>query len=183
MDDLELWQRYIEGNKSSFEEIYYRYYSSLLSYGQRLGFDEDSIQDCIQDLFVKIYVNRKTLSPTLRLKPYLYRCLINALVDTTRYSYSKTIPLDEFVDISIEDSGLLALCSKNDEEYERFRHLKDALNQLTIKQKNALYFRFIQDFTWDEMSVMFKMSVHSCMNLVGRGICKMQQILKQSSDK
>ena len=64
MTDIELWTRILKGDKVAFEELYHRYYSSLFGYALRLNFDEETIKDCLQDMFVKIYVSHSSL-PTL----------------------------------------------------------------------------------------------------------------------
>lgn len=183
MTDSELWKHIISGNKAAFEELYHCYYSPLLSYGLRLQFDEESIKDCIQDLFVKIYVNRINLPVLSHVKPYLYRSLSNALIDTVKGIRNNTIPVDELIEVSMEDEGLMLLFKNNDEDAAKASLLKTALEQLSRKQRNALYFRFIQEFTWEEMSEMFDMSTHSCMNLVGRSIGKLRTILDDISKK
>ena len=55
MTDIELWTRILKGDKVAFEELYHRYYSSLFGYALRLNFDEETIKDCLQDMFVKIW--------------------------------------------------------------------------------------------------------------------------------
>lgn len=54
MTDIELWTRILKGDKVAFEELYHRYYSPLFGYALRLNFDEETIKDCLQDMFVKI---------------------------------------------------------------------------------------------------------------------------------
>lgn len=186
MTDIELWTHIIsgnKGNKAAFEELYHRYYSPLLAYGLRLQFNEESIKDCIQDLFVKIYVNRCKLPVLSHVKPYLYRSLSNALLDTVKSIRNNTVPVDELIEVSIEDEGLMLLFKNNDEDVAKATQLKTALEELSHKQRNALYFRFIQEFTWEEMSEMFNMSTHSCMNLVGRAVGKLRAILEDLSKK
>lgn len=179
MTDTELWKHIINNDKVAFEELYHRYYSPLLSYAQRLQFNEEIIKDCIQDLFVKIYINRQNLPVVDSVKPYLYRSLTNSLLDKVKSIRNNTISIDELMDISIEDEGVLALFKENDNDLLKAQYLKNALNQLSTKQKNALYFRFIKEFTWEEMAEMFQMSEHSCMNLVSRGISNLRAFWKK----
>ena len=180
MTDLELWINTTKNeDKAAFEELYHRYYTPLLSYALRLRFDEETIKDSIQDVFVNIYVKRYTLSVPSSIKSYLYKSLINSLLDKTKSVHNDFISIDALPDVSIEDEGLLKLFKGNDDDWRQACSLKKTLEQLPSKQKNALYFRFIQEFTWEEMSVMFEMSEHSCMNLVGRGVSNVRALLKK----
>lgn len=177
MTDLELWKHITQGDKAAFEGLYRRYYSPLLAYALRMKFDECTIKDCIQDLFVKIYQNRYQLPILSYVKPYLYRSLTNLLFDKAKSIRNNTVTLDELAELTVEDAGLMALFDKNDDERSQSIRLKNGLNQLPVKQKNALYFRFIQEFSWEEMAQMFGMSEHSCMNLVGRAICHLRKLM------
>lgn len=177
MTDIELWTRILKGDKVAFEELYHRYYSPLFGYALRLSFDEETIKDCLQDIFVKIYVNHSSLPALSYVKSYLYRTLINALLDSTKAVRNRSLPLDQYVDIPTDDAGLMRIFETNDSDLKKVRLLKKGFRQLSSKQRNAIYFRFIQDFSWDELADMFEMSSHSCMNLVGRSVTKLRQIV------
>ena len=62
-------------------------------------------------------------------------------------------------------------------DLKKVQLLKKGFQQLSSKQRNAIYFRFVQEFSWDELADMFEMSSHSCMNLVGRSVAKLRQIV------
>ena len=155
MTDIELWTRILKGDKVAFEELYHRYYSSLFGYALRLNFDEETIKDCLQDMFVKIYVSHSS----------------------SKAARNRSLPLDEYVDIPIDDTGLMQIFEANDSDLKKVQLLKKGFQQLSSKQRNAIYFRFVQEFSWDELADMFEMSSHSCMNLVGRSVAKLRQIV------
>ena len=96
MTDIELWTRILKGDKVAFEELYHRYYSSLFGYALRLNFDEETIKDCLQDMFVKIYVSHSSLPTLSYVKSYLYRTLLNALLDSSKAARNRSLPLDEY---------------------------------------------------------------------------------------
>lgn len=177
MTDIELWTRILKGDKVAFEELYHRYYSSLFGYALRLNFDEETIKDCLQDMFVKIYVSHSSLPTLSYVKSYLYRTLLNALLDSSKAARNRSLPLDEYVDIPIDDTGLMQIFEANDSDLKKVQLLKKGFQQLSSKQRNAIYFRFVQEFSWDELADMFEMSSHSCMNLVGRSVAKLRQIV------
>lgn len=111
------------------------------------------------------------------MKSYLYRTLLNALLDSSKAARNRSLPLDEYVDIPIDDTGLMQIFEANDSDLKKVQLLKKGFQQLSSKQRNAIYFRFVQEFSWDELADMFEMSSHSCMNLVGRSVAKLRQIV------
>ena len=179
MTDTELWEQIRLGDKAAFEELYHRYYSPLFAYSIRLCFSEDNIKDCIQDVFVRIYTKHSSLPELLYVKPYLYRSVTNALLNSVKNIRNNTVSLEELTDISIEDDGVMSLFEKNDAELQLSQNLKQAFEQLSTKQRHALYLRFIQEFSWDELAQMFEISPHSCMNLVERAIVRLRRILNK----
>ena len=116
MTDIELWTRILKGDKVAFEELYHRYYSPLFGYALRLNFDEETIKDCLQDMFVKIYVSHSSLPTLSYVKSYLYRTLLNALLDSSKAARNRSLPLDEYVDIPIDDTGLMQIFETNDSD-------------------------------------------------------------------
>ena len=68
-----LWSLYLKGDKEALEQIYRRYYPLLLNYGCRLSANQDLVQDCIQNLFIKLMSKSRNLSATPSVKGYLLK--------------------------------------------------------------------------------------------------------------
>lgn len=73
--DSELWQKFREGSEDAYASIYEKFSPVLFSYGYRLSQDEDLVKDCIQDLFVNLWLSRRKLGATDSIKFYLFRSL------------------------------------------------------------------------------------------------------------
>ena len=80
MDEV-VFQRFVDGDDAAFTFIYNKYVDLLLQYGRSLGFEKEVLKDAIQDVFVKLYLNRRNLSEVRNLKYYLFRSLKNNLLD------------------------------------------------------------------------------------------------------
>ena len=57
MDEV-VFQRFVDGDDAAFTFIYNKYVDLLLQYGRSLGFEKEVLKDAIQDVFVKLYLNR-----------------------------------------------------------------------------------------------------------------------------
>lgn len=77
-----LWSLYLKGDKEALEQIYRRYYPLLLNYGCRLSANQDLVQDCIQNLFIKLMSKSRNLSATPSVKGYLLKAFRNNLLDS-----------------------------------------------------------------------------------------------------
>ena len=71
MDEV-VFQRFVDGDDAAFTFIYNKYVDLLLQYGRSLGFEKEVLNDAIQDVFVKLYLNRRSLSEVRNLKYYLF---------------------------------------------------------------------------------------------------------------
>lgn len=178
LSDPELWLAVITGNKPALEALYRRYFVSLLNYGKAFGADEELIKDCIQDLFIKIYRNKKL--PAVRfVKSYLFKALRNGLWDKQESAVQKVVLEERDFEIRIEDTELTSLFTGNDEDLRISKLLKKALEQLTANQRNAIYLYYIQEFSWDETAAILKITPHSAMNLVGRAIIRLYELMEK----
>ncbi|MBD1420345.1 RNA polymerase sigma factor [Sphingobacterium chuzhouense] len=77
IDEKELLVRFREGNKSAFEEIYNRYKIKLTGNLLRMLKSRELVEDVIQDIFMSLWMNRKSIDTERSLKPYLFRIAAN----------------------------------------------------------------------------------------------------------
>ena len=123
LSDEILWSLYLKGDKEALEQIYRRYYPLLLNYGCRLSANQDLVQDCIQNLFIKLMSKSRNLSDTPSVKGYLLKAFRNNLLD----SLEKEEKHNDFIfERSILDTKIfpIGLNFKKDRKYSRIIHLK-----------------------------------------------------------
>ncbi|HHG84252.1 MAG TPA: RNA polymerase sigma-70 factor, partial [Bacteroidetes bacterium] len=58
-DDAQLQQRFQAGDLQAYEVLFHKYYPPLTGYAFKIVQDMDIARDLVQDLFVKLYQNRK----------------------------------------------------------------------------------------------------------------------------
>lgn len=174
--DLELWALFVKGDKVVLEALYNRHYDSLLNYGLKCSFDKSIVQDCIQDVFVKLYVGKR-IKNTPYVKAYLLRSLKNALID--KINESKNIKLADDVDfeIEIEDSVLNQYFSQSDEQLHLSKKLLKAFSKLSVGQKQVVYFRFVKGLSHKEISVILDVNEQSAMNTLSRALSKLRKLI------
>lgn len=84
------WHSFIEGNKSSFEELMKFFFRPLFNYGYKFIKDEELVKDTIQELFIRLWNSRERLSANVHPKAYLFASLRRALYRKTQTQY-KTV--------------------------------------------------------------------------------------------
>ena len=174
MDEV-VFQRFVEGDDAAFTFIYNKYVDLLLQYGRSLGFEKEVLKDAIQDVFVKLYLNRKNLSEVRNLKFYLFRSLKNNLLDMLKASVD-TCNIDDYqCKFSIKWNVLNDLIAEEDKK-EIEGKLNRMLNSLTGRQREIVYLRFIHELDYDEIAALMNMTIQSSRKAVSRAIVKMRKL-------
>ena len=145
--------------------IYNQYVDDLFTYGTNLGFDKEIVKDSIHDVFVKMALEDNALSNVMNIKYYLLKSLKNRLLDIYK-SDRKKISLDKInidnelqfnIDVNVEDLII--------EEEDR----------IDIKQNIEIYLRYVQEYSYEQISELLEISVHGCRKLMSRAISTLRE--------
>lgn len=158
---------------------YNEYLDSLYSYALHLGFDDHTSMDAIHDVFYKLCTNHSSLDEINNLKFYLFRSLRNRLIDIKRTNkeisglFSTDKNFDDHLTfqlkVTVEDEFIL----KEDSEIIR-KTVENVLSRLTNHQREIIYLRYIQEYSYDEISDIMQISVAASRNLVSKSIVKLR---------
>lgn len=85
LEDKILIQGLAEGNSRIFDYIFLHYYSVLVAYVIKQGIDNAAAEDIVQDFFIKLWINRNSLSITESLKNYFFISIKNKCYDYFRH--------------------------------------------------------------------------------------------------
>jgi len=169
--DSYIWDKFLEGNANAFEILYERNISHLANYGRRMCQDKELVKDAIQDVYVDLWRNRSNLSRTDSIKYYLLKALrrnlvkkIVAVKNTEVMKRSENLVLETFE--TSHDFTLMAL----EIESEKIHQVRDLLNGLPARQKEAIYLRFYNDLNFTQISDIMGINQQSAYNMVFRAI-------------
>ena len=158
-------------------EIFLTFHDDLYRFGLKLSGDQNMVQDCIQDLFLKLWKNRGNLKPVESIKPYLFRSLRNHITDSINLQKPK-ISMDQRFEnpseftYSHEDF----LIAQQVSEETRLKVI-EALNKLTMRQRETIYLRYFEDFDFETIAIIMDMNIQSVRNLLYRGMKVLRDLL------
>lgn len=181
VDDNVLWNNLKNGDEKSFSMLFERYYADLVRYGNSLSPYEEKVQDCIQDVFTDIWVYRETLQNSVVVKAYLLssvRKRIARLYDRD-HIFRKTTSTDSIaflLEFSVEHD----LIDEDEITKEKVTHLNKLLNDLPVRQKEALYLRYHQGLSVEQIAEMLDVNYQSASNLLHRGLLSLRKDWKGS---
>ena len=96
MDDKEsktLIRGLKEGKKESYRQLFRQYYATFRRFVEKIVGCRDSAEDIVQDVFIKIFINREQLKEDLSIESWLYVLCKNAALNHLRRQ-KHTVPLD-----------------------------------------------------------------------------------------
>lgn len=171
MADTEIWSSYRNGDEQSFRQLYDLYYAGLFKYGFRFTKDQHIIEESIQDLFIKLWQNRSTVGPTPSVKFYLYKAFRRVLARKLEYlpetvSYAGQDDKLQF-DFEIGQDEVLM---QKERMLELKRQLEAAMAGMTDRQREAIYLKFYEDLSYDEISEVLSITPKATYKLVYRAL-------------
>jgi RNA polymerase sigma factor (sigma-70 family) len=172
-DEHILLSAFLKGDKNAFPLIYNTYVDELFAYGIGLGFERETLKDAIQDTFFRFYTNKKQLKEVTHLKYYLFRMLRNRLFDIYKSVNKEDLVETTDLPFLIEPSVLDELIA-NEDKITLEAEVKNLLNILTDRQREAVYLRFIQEMEYEEVANLLDMTAPAVRKLISRAIKRMR---------
>lgn len=167
------WRQFISGDNDSYSWIYSTYVQILYRYGLRFTSDSEIIKDCIQEVFTQLYKNRNNLVTPDNIKVYLLVSLKNCLI---RILYKESLydrELPENIQFSLEPTVEEEFI-KNEQYTNQQKKIKEILTLLSPRQKEIIYYRFIQELSMDEICILMNLNYQSAQNLIQRSLKKVR---------
>lgn len=178
--EIELWNSFRSGDREALNVIFEKYVRLLYVYGRNMTADQGLISDCIQDIFVDLWVKRETITPQIdSIKYYLFksvrRRIVRRLSTDKRVIGGQTIPEDYWaeVDFNIE-VNLISDHASN----ELSLQLKPSIAALSKAQREAIYLKFYENLTYQQIASVMNTNVKAVYNLVNRSIMSLRKSFK-----
>lgn len=179
-EDLLLWNAYRSGNADAFGALMRVHYPDLFHYGTRFTRDTELVKDCLQDLFLELWINRETISETCFVKYYLLKALrrkLNRRIGRSRYTGSwEELHFESlFSGAPAPETGII----REEGLVELARKIRHALTGLSKRQQEVIYLRYYVDADIEEIAEIMSINRQSVYNLLHDALKK----LKKSSGK
>lgn len=162
INDFTLWKSFKAGDLSAYSLIYRKYFFVLYQYGKKISDDKELIKDCIQDLFIKIWNNRESLSDTTSVKYYLFTSLKHKLLDALELPNQRLRVKMDVMDFETVDES-----HTNHESFhpEKEKILK-AITKLSKHQQKVLELKFYKNQSNQEIAEELGITIQSVYNSV-----------------
>ncbi len=162
--EKELWEQFLKGDETAFNRILTQYSEKMFNYGYRLCLNEELVKDCIQDIFLRLWNDRSSISPTDSITWYLLKCTKNSVLREMKKWYNnEELENDYFFNVEFDIETKLITDLENQNLGNK---IKSLINQLPNRQKEILYLRFYDNLTLPEISELLDINQQSVYNLL-----------------
>src|SRR5690348_1100331 len=159
--DKDLLIQIAQGDEQAFARLFYHYKHKLFSFILDFTRSDQKAQDILQDVFLKIWLNRLQLRNIDNFNAYLFRMAHNHAIDQLRKISRETLALNSLavqkgIDPAEPDDVLL---KKEIEE-----KLREAIDLLSPQQKKIYLLHREQGLKQDEIARRLHLSVSTVQN-------------------
>lgn len=177
MSDLERWQALKDGDKRALEQIYRDHAAVLFKYGRKFIPDAQLVEDCIQDLFIELWDARQRVSATDSIRKYLFVSLRRKIVKTLDRQVKKIASEEPEERHFQADFGIDQIIIQGEMDAERESKLKNALAELSERQREVLYLKYFADMDYTQIGEIMELNYQSARNLSHRALESLRHLL------
>ncbi|HVO73234.1 MAG TPA: sigma-70 family RNA polymerase sigma factor [Ignavibacteriaceae bacterium] len=156
-----------EGEHEAYKNLYYKYFKPLVRYAWYRTNSMETARDLVQDIFFKIWINRELLNPAKSIKAYLYRALLNSIINFKKLSSSKTVSFDQIRNLTKENS------------FEADIDIYNTINKLPGKLKEVYILSSLEGYKYSEIAEICGISekavekrMSKAFNILRKFLCK-----------
>jgi len=174
MEDAEIVQQVLSGKHEQYDLLVQRYQEPLIHFLRGILGAEDEVFDCAQEAFLAAYRNLWRYSPAHTFRAWIYAIARNKAIDLIR-KRRKEVPLTI-------DEGIVDLKPGPEETWlakEQAINVQEILEELPEHYRQALYLRYQQDLSYEEISMVLNIPVSSVKTHLHRGKEKLRQIIER----
>ncbi|WP_200977887.1 RNA polymerase sigma factor [Echinicola sp. 20G] len=181
-NDKELWELISNNDEYAFTFLYESYVDSLFRYGQRITQKIELIEDSIQDLFTKIWINRKQIRIQKSIKFYLFTTFRRDLLLRVKH-INKFGDLSSGITNSLQEESYQDFILQQEVAEGKLEILDYSMNHLTKRQKEALHLKYIENQSYEEIAKLMGIQVPTLYNVIFRAIKILKNDFKKYSYK
>jgi len=174
MEDAEIIRQVLAGHHEQYADLVQRYQEPLIHFLRRTLGSEEDVLDCTQDAFLAAYRNLNRYSEKHLFRAWLYAIARNKALDLLRKRHRE-------VSLILEEN--LVDHQPRPEEVclakEQASMLSEVLNRLPEHYGQALYLRYHQELSYEEIALVLQVPVSRVKTYLHRGKEKLRQRLER----
>lgn len=158
-------------NKDCFIYLMHRYEGKMKKYIARIsGVPKETVDDLVQDVFLRVYLNLEKFDTGARFSPWIYRIAHNLTINF--WTAGKSRQSESSLDVYEGDGGIL----KDENNFEKEVHWKmanekitEAFENLQEKYGRVLHMAYMEQKSYKEIAAELDAPISTVGTLLSRG--------------
>lgn len=168
------WKAFIQGDHQAFKKLYKTHYHILIKFAFAYSGDRQLSDECLQDLFVKLWEKREGLNThPSSVKNYLIRALKNTLINKI-YKKKQEISLGGNEDLLIFNMSYIPDFMDSFSQIFSIE-VQSIIKLLTEKQQEAIYLFYAEDYSYQELADYYQINIGAAYKLMYRALSSLQE--------
>ena len=171
--DMKLYNEYLNGDKEAFELLYNKYKNKIQYFICNIIKDYQKAEDITQEVF--IYILQNKVREDCSFKYYIYLVAKSRAINYINMEKRHTDLNEKYVFPEAEEiqKDVSEIIIKEETKKE----LKEAIDKLDDKYKNAIYLTKIEELSYNETAQILDETLENTKVLVHRGKKELRKIL------
>ena len=170
-----LRDEFVAGDDNAYSTLYELYAKDLYAFGLSLRVKTEIIEDAIHDIFVEIYAHRYNLKKIDNVKFYFLAAFRNRLFFLLKKE-SNISEITEKDTVGLVERDFQESWIEMEEDTEKQILVKRLLSELNQNQREAIYHRFVEELSCEEIATLMNINYQSAKNLIHRSIKKLKSV-------
>jgi RNA polymerase sigma-70 factor (ECF subfamily) len=178
-----LWTALRQGDKNSLSDLFRQSYPWLFNYGYKIVPNEAFIKDAIQDLFLRLWEKRASINEANSVRAYLFsslRRIIFRRLKKKEHRMERNHRYQKNMFEKVYNVEELMIHVETDRARKNKAEL--ALESLSKRQKEAIYLKFYDGLSNNEIAEVMNINVQSVYNHISEAIHEMQALVGNSHE-
>lgn len=176
LDERVLYERVKNGDELAFEILFRKYYEGLLRFIWSYVKSEAVAEELIQDVFLKIWKNRKKLEIRESVSAYLYRSARNMSIDYVRHAEVEQSWAEEKRSLYDLENQLLLDKQVNDRLI--LDEVKKAIQSLPERRREVFMLSRFEGLSYKEIADLLEISVSTVETQISRSLKTLRDIFE-----
>ena len=161
------WDNIMGDDREAFSKAYLELYNRFYNYGSLLTSDVSLIEDSIQEVLLVLWTSRKNLSSIANPDGYYYTLFRRALFKRLKSTANLVaIEQGEWEPAFAADAVFI----KKEADQALQQKMKAAVDSLTSRQREAIYLRFYEGLSYEQVAATLDISVKGTYKIIARAL-------------
>lgn len=151
------------GDRAAFEALFRLHYRPLCAFAMGYLKDGDKAEDLVQELFLRLWLDREKHGGVVHVKAYLYASVRNRCINATQIT-RRLVPLEEGTHAAAEPT------MAEDEHQERIARVQAAVAALPPERQRIFVLCKYEGLKYQQIADRLGISVKTVENQMGKAL-------------